>query len=82
MTGESVLVVDDESGIRSTITEILSDEGYVVQTAADASEARECYASSDLNLVLLDIWMPDMDGITLLKHWAEAGSTILRNPYR
>ena len=74
MTGEAVLVVDDESGIRSTITEILSDEGYVVQTAADASEARECYASGDLNLVLLDIWMPDMDGITLLKHWAEAGS--------
>ena len=74
MTGESVLVVDDESGIRSTINEILSDEGYAVQTAADASEARKYYASGEPNLVLLDIWMPDMDGITLLKHWAEAGS--------
>ena len=74
MTGESVLVVDDESGIRSTINEILSDEGYAVQTAADASEARKYYASGEPNLVLLDIWMPDMDGITLLKHWTEGGS--------
>lgn len=74
MTGESVLVVDDESGIRSTINEILSDEGYAVQTAGDASEARKYYASGEPNLVLLDIWMPDMDGITLLKHWTEGGS--------
>jgi len=74
MTGASVLVVDDESGIRSTINEILSDEGYVVQTAADASEARKIYADSDPDLVLLDIWMPDMDGITLLKAWSEAGA--------
>jgi len=74
MTGASVLVVDDESGIRSTINEILSDEGYVVQTAADASEARKIYDDSDPDLVLLDIWMPDMDGITLLKQWSEAGA--------
>jgi two-component system nitrogen regulation response regulator NtrX len=74
MTGESILVVDDESGIRSTINEILSDEGYVVQTAADASEANKFYASAPPNLVLLDIWMPDMDGITLLKNWSEAGA--------
>jgi two-component system nitrogen regulation response regulator NtrX len=74
MTGASVLVVDDESGIRSTIEEILSDEGYAVQTAADASEARKYYAGGNPDLVLLDIWMPDMDGITLLKLWSEAGS--------
>ena len=59
MSGTSVLVVDDESGIRSTINEILSDEGYLVKTAADAAEARQCYSSDKLDLVLLDIWMPD-----------------------
>ena len=74
MTGASVLVVDDESGIRSTINEILSDEGYSVQTAADATEANHQYAESYPDLVLLDIWMPDMDGITLLKQWSAAGA--------
>ena len=74
MSGTSVLVVDDESGIRSTINEILSDEGYLVKTAADAAEARQCYASDELDLVLLDIWMPDTDGITLLKQWSEEGA--------
>ena len=73
MTGASVLVVDDESGIRSTITEILSDEGYTVLTAADANEASRYYNVSSLDLVLLDIWMPDMDGISLLKQWSEHG---------
>ena len=74
MSGTSVLVVDDELGIRSTINEILSDEGYLVKTAADAAEARQCYASDELDLVLLDIWMPDTDGITLLKQWSEEGA--------
>lgn len=66
----SILVVDDESGIRSTIRDILSDEGYDVVTAADAAEARGCYRTGAPNLVLLDIWMPDTDGITLLKEWS------------
>jgi len=74
MTGASILVVDDESGIRSTINEILSDEGYAVKTAADAREASQYYNSDNLDLVLLDIWMPETDGITLLKQWAEAGN--------
>jgi DNA-binding NtrC family response regulator len=73
MSTTSVLVVDDESGIRSTISEILSDEGYLVRTAADAGEARAQYSSDNLDLVLLDIWMPDTDGITLLKQWSENG---------
>ena len=74
MNSSSILVVDDESVIRSTIHEILSDEGYAVKTAADATEASEFYKSEQPDLVLLDIWMPDMDGITLLKHWADQGS--------
>jgi two-component system nitrogen regulation response regulator NtrX len=74
MTGASVLVVDDELGIRSTINEILSDEGYAVQTAADAAEARVYYDSGTPDLVLLDIWMPDTDGITLLKQWSSEGA--------
>ena len=73
MTGGSVLVVDDESGIRSTITEILSDEGYSVLAAANAAEASRYYQVGQLDLVLLDIWMPDMDGISLLKKWSESG---------
>ena len=74
MNASSILVVDDESGIRSTIDEILSDEGYAVKTAADAREASEFYKADDPDLVLLDIWMPDMDGITLLKSWSDKGS--------
>ena len=73
MTTSSILVVDDESGIRSTINEILSDEGYAVKTAADAREASEAYKSGRPDLVLLDIWMPDTDGITLLKQWSGQG---------
>lgn len=74
MSAASVLVVDDESGIRSTINEILSDEGYVVRTAADASEASEIYSDTAPDLVLLDIWMPDVDGISLLKRWSGEGA--------
>ena len=73
MTGAVVLVVDDEAGIRSTITEILSDEGYSVLAAANAAEASRYYQSGQIDLVLLDIWMPDMDGISLLKKWSETG---------
>jgi len=73
MRPSSILVVDDESDIRSTIQEILSEEGYAVETAADATQARSSYQSLHPDLVLLDIWMPDIDGITLLKQWSEQG---------
>ena len=73
MTSAAILVVDDEDGIRSTIHEILSDEGYQVRTAANAAEARESYSANEPDLILLDIWMPDVDGITLLKQWTENG---------
>ncbi|MGI9308252.1 MAG: sigma-54-dependent transcriptional regulator [Gammaproteobacteria bacterium] len=73
MRPSSILVVDDESDIRSTIQEILSEEGYSVETAADASEAKDSYRTLHPDLVLLDIWMPDIDGITLLKQWSEHG---------
>jgi len=71
MSSASILVVDDEQGIRSTIQDILTDEGYSVETAADAREARTHYSSDSPDLVLLDIWMPDTDGISLLKEWAD-----------
>ena len=68
-----VLVVDDEADIRALIKDILSDEGYDVAAAADASEARAARASRKFDLILLDIWMPDTDGITLLREWSDAG---------
>jgi len=71
MANANILVVDDESDIRSLIMEILTDEGYSVEVAADGGEARDSYASSTPDMVLLDIWMPDVDGITLLKEWSE-----------
>jgi two-component system nitrogen regulation response regulator NtrX len=74
MKDARILVVDDESDIRSLLDEILSEEGYVVTTAANAGEAREAYQAAEFDLVLLDIWMPDIDGITLLKEWHESGS--------
>ncbi|MEM7612082.1 MAG: sigma-54 dependent transcriptional regulator [Pseudomonadota bacterium] len=70
MTGSRILVVDDEADIRTLISEILTEEGYDVTVAADAGEARAAKAASDPQLVLLDIWMPDTDGITLLGEWA------------
>ena len=73
MNSASILVVDDELGIRSTIHDILTDEGYAVEMAADAGEARTHYRSDSPDLVLLDIWMPDTDGISLLKEWTDAG---------
>jgi DNA-binding NtrC family response regulator len=68
------LVVDDEANIRELLDEILSEEGYSVTTASDAEHARAARREQSYDLTLLDIWMPDTDGITLLKEWAEAGS--------
>jgi two-component system nitrogen regulation response regulator NtrX len=73
MSLSNILVVDDEQDIRTLIEEILSDEGYGVQTAGDAAEAREQMDAGRPDLVLLDIWMPDTDGITLLKEWSKSG---------
>ncbi len=73
MSVSHVLVVDDEADIRALIQEILSDEGYKVTVAADAAEARAAKEQHRFDLVLLDIWMPDTDGITLLREWSEGG---------
>ena len=73
MNAANVLVVDDEADIRALISEILSDEGYGVTVAADAKEARHAREDEKFDLVLLDIWMPDTDGITLLREWSENG---------
>jgi len=67
-------VVDDESDIRDLVQEILSEEGYTVETAASAAEARAACAKQAPDLVLLDIWMPDSDGISLLREWQQAQS--------
>jgi two-component system, NtrC family, nitrogen regulation response regulator NtrX len=69
----TILVVDDEMGIRELLSEILSDEGHVVEVAENAQEAREFRLRQAPDLVLLDIWMPDTDGVTLLKEWAAQG---------
>lgn len=69
----AILVVDDEPDIRNLIQEILEDEGYVVSTADDGKSARQILHTYQPDLILLDIWMPDVDGITLLKEWAESG---------
>lgn len=69
----TILVVDDEMGIRELLSEILSDEGHVVEVAENAQEARDFRLRQAPDLVLLDIWMPDTDGVTLLKEWAAQG---------
>ena len=68
----TILVVDDELGIRGLLSEILSDEGHTVELAENAAEARAVRERLRPDLVLLDIWMPDVDGITLLKEWGSA----------
>lgn len=68
-----ILVVDDEPGIRELLADILTDEGHRVDLAANATEARAARAAARPDLVLLDIWMPDTDGVTLLKEWARSG---------
>ncbi len=68
-----ILVVDDEIGIRELLSEILGDEGHSVLLAESAQQARRVREENRLDLVLLDIWMPDTDGVTLLKEWAAGG---------
>ncbi len=69
----NILVVDDELGIRDLLSEILNDEGHSVDLAENATQARSARAGNSYDLVLLDIWMPDTDGVSLLKEWATAG---------
>lgn len=73
MTARQVLVVDDEVGIRELLYEILQDEGYHVKLAENAAQARSWRQQERPDLVLLDIWMPDCDGISLLKEWGNGG---------
>lgn len=73
MASRNILVVDDEIGIRELLSDILRDEGHTVRLAENAQVAREERLKQRPDLVLLDIWMPDCDGISLLKEWANAG---------
>jgi DNA-binding NtrC family response regulator len=68
-----ILIVDDEVGIRELLSEILGDEGHTVLSADSARQAREWRDKQRPDLVLLDIWMPDTDGVTLLKEWSATG---------
>ncbi|NIR27974.1 MAG: sigma-54-dependent Fis family transcriptional regulator [Gammaproteobacteria bacterium] len=74
MNAPNILVVDDEPDIRTLVKEILEDEGFVVAVAEDAQTARQARRTRRPDLTLLDIWMPDTDGITLLKEWSQAGA--------
>ncbi len=74
MPQEQILVVDDEPDIRELVKDILEDEGYPVQVAHDGEGARLIYAQQKPDLVLLDVWMPDVDGISLLKEWSAGGN--------
>ena len=69
----NILVVDDELGIRDLLSEILNDEGHQIELAENAAQARAARLRSKPDLVLLDIWMPDTDGVTLLKEWSSGG---------
>ncbi len=69
----NILVVDDEHGIRDLLWEILNDEGHNVELAENAAQARSARSRERPDLVLLDIWMPDTDGVTLLKEWSSNG---------
>ena len=69
----TILVVDDELGIRALLSEILTDEGHTVELAENAAQARQVRELLRPDLVLLDIWMPDVDGVTLLKEWSAGG---------
>lgn len=70
----NILVVDDELGIRDLLWEILNDEGHSVEVAENAAQARAARLRERPDLVLLDIWMPDTDGVTLLKEWSTTGA--------
>lgn len=69
----NILVVDDETDITGLLQDILEDEGYQVSIANHATEAHEVYLNQPIDLVLLDIWMPEEDGLSLLKRWYEDG---------
>ena len=71
MSAPHILVVDDEPDIRQLVRDILEDENYSVATAEDAATARHALRDRRPDLILLDIWMPDLDGISLLKEWSE-----------
>ncbi len=73
MAAREILIVDDEVGIRELLSEILFDEGYKVHLAENAAQAREFRSRQEPDLVLLDIWMPDTDGVSLLKEWVAQG---------
>ena len=77
MSAAHILVVDDEADIRGLLKEILSEEGYDVDVAGDAGQARASRARQLPDLVLLDIWMPDIDGITLLREWSAQRRSLL-----
>jgi DNA-binding NtrC family response regulator len=70
----TILVVDDELGIRALLSEILTDEGHTIELAENAAQARSVRERLKPDLVLLDIWMPDVDGISLLKEWGASGA--------
>lgn len=76
MKNARILIVDDEANIRTLLEEILTEEGYSVTTAENAATARRAYAGQGYDLILLDIWMPDTDGITLLREWSDAGTLV------
>ncbi|RLA01196.1 MAG: sigma-54-dependent Fis family transcriptional regulator, partial [Gammaproteobacteria bacterium] len=73
MTTQHILVVDDEPDIRSLVQDILEDEGYSVDIAEGGEAARKARRTRRPDLILLDIWMDDVDGITLLREWSESG---------
>ncbi len=74
---DHILVVDDEPDIRQTLREILEDEGFRVTLAGNGAQAREAYRENLPDLVLLDIWMPDVDGITLLREWRDGAAPVV-----
>ena len=71
-----LLIVDDEIGVKELLTEVLQDEGHTVTLAANGAEARSLMLRPSVEVILLDIWMPDTDGITLLKEWMASGFKI------
>ena len=73
MASRHILVVDDEIGIRELLCDILQDEGHQITLAENAQAARDARLKQRPDMVLLDIWMPDCDGISLLKEWGNAG---------
>ena len=74
MPAAHILIVDDEPDIRAAVRDILEDEGYRVTLAEDAAAARAARTAQALDAVLLDIWMPGTDGISLLREWAGSGA--------